>query len=313
MHASGLKKVFGILSAFAAMGLMSACGQSRYQPVVAENVFAPAHKVDDSATSEVQTLFANQPKSASAPTYARTSSPASPSTASGTSATAARGPVPVVTRPRVLPVVGTQQASYNCAVAPTTQAQLAAYQRYCAVARPSGQFRATPTPADAPSRPVFVSRSFNCTMEPSNKAELTFFRAHCLAAVAAPIKAPVNTQVAARPVPQAVSPRTAAPQAQVSTRTLTLPLPRPRPFVQVAARPAVSAPVRVSVPAPAAVPASVQASQQPLLTGSFQPSTDSLSNPAAPTAPAAETAAAYDCNILPTTREELERYQVSCS
>ena len=317
MHATVLKRASGIIIALAAMGLLSACGQSRYQPVIAEDVFAPAYKVDDRATAEVQTLFTDQPESTSKATYSRTAQNTSGS-ASSTSSASQRAE-PVVTRPRVLPVGSSLQTRYNCAVAPTTQEQFAAYQHYCTnLLRPSTrtQVAAQPTPANAPSRPVFVSRSFNCTMEPQNKAELTFFRAHCLAAVAAPIKAPVNTQVAARPttaVEPAVAVASTAPQAQASTRTLTLPLPRPRPHVQVAARPAVSAPVRVSMPAPTAVPASVQVSQQPLLTGSFQPSTDSLSNSLAPAAPAAETAAAYDCDILPTTREDLERYQVSCS
>ena len=314
MHATVLKKASGIMVALAAMGLLSACGQSRYQPVIAEDVFAPAYKVDDRATAQVQTLFTDQPESTSKATYSRTAQNTG-GTASSTSSASTRAE-PVVTRPRVLPVGSSPQTRYNCAVAPTTQEQFAAYQRYCTnLLRPSSQAQvaAQPTPANAPSRPVFVSRSFNCTMEPRNKAELTFFRAHCLAAVAAPIKAPVNTQVAAQPT-TAVAPTgvtaAAAPQASGSTRTLSLPIPRPRPRVTVANRP----PAVQNAPIPAPVRSSTASnSQQPLLTGSFQPSTDSTAAQAAPAAPAEAASAPYDCNILPTTREELELYQVSCS
>ena len=72
MHATVLKRASGIIVALAAMGLFSACGQSRYQPVIAEDVFAPAYKVDDRATAEVQTLFTDQPESTSKATYSRT-------------------------------------------------------------------------------------------------------------------------------------------------------------------------------------------------------------------------------------------------
>jgi len=314
MHATVLKRASGIIVALAAMGLFSACGQSRYQPVIAEDVFAPAYKVDDRATAEVQTLFTDQPESTSKATYSRTAQ----NTSGGASSTssASQRAEPVVTRPRVLPVGSSPQTRYNCAVAPTTQEQFAAYQHYCTnLLRPSTQpqVAAQPTPANAPSRPVFVSRSFNCTMEPRNKAELTFFRAHCLAAVAAPIKAPVNTQVAAQPSTAAAAPArvaaATAPQASASTRTLSLPIPRPRPLVTVANRP----PAVQNAPIPAPVPSSLASSQQPLLTGSFQPSTDSTAAQSAPTAPAEAASAPYDCNILPTTREELEQYKVSCS
>ena len=313
MHATVLKKASGIIVALAALGLLSACGQSRYQPVMAEDVFAPAYKVDDRATAEVQTLFTDQPATGSKATYSRTAQNTGGTTSSTSSA--AQRAEPVVTRPRVLPVGSSPQTRYNCAVAPTTQEQFAAYQHYCTnLLRPStqAQVAAQPTPANAPSRPVFVARSFNCTMEPQNKAELTFFRAHCLAAVAAPIKAPVNTQVAARPataVAPAVAVASAAPQAQISTRTLSLPIPQPRPLVTVANRP----PAPPATPVPAAAPSSSASSQQPLLTGSFQPSTEGTAAQAAPTAPAEAASAPYDCNILPTTREELEQYQVSCS
>ena len=314
MHATALKRASGIIVALAAMGLFSACGQSRYQPVIAEDVFAPAYKVDDRATAEVQTLFTDQPESTSKATYSRTAQ----NTSGGASSTssASQRAEPVVTRPRVLPVGSSPQTRYNCAVAPTTQEQFAAYQHYCTnLLRPSSQAQvpAQATPANAPSRPVFVSRSFNCTMEPRNKAELTFFRAHCLAAVAAPIKAPVNTQVAAQPSTAAAAPArvaaATAPQASASTRTLSLPIPRPRPLVTVANRP----PAVQNAPIPAPVPSSSASSQQPLLTGSFQPSTDSTATQSAPTAPAEAASAPYDCNILPTTREELEQYKVSCS
>ena len=199
------------------MGLLSACGQSRYQTVIPEDVFAPAYKVDDQATAEVQTLFTDQPETSKA-TYSRTSQTTNGGTASTAGVSASSRAEPVVTRPRVLPVSASPKTRYNCAVAPTTQEQFAAYQHYCTnLLRPStqAQVAAQPTPANAPSRPVFVARSFNCTMEPQNKAELTFFRARCLAAVAAPIKAPVYTQVAARPttvVAPAVAVAPAAPQ-----------------------------------------------------------------------------------------------------
>ena len=314
MHATVLKKASGIIVALAAMGLLSACGQSRYQPVIAEDVFASAYKVDDQATAEVQTLFTDQPETSKA-TYSRTSQTTNGGTASTAGVSASSRAEPVVTRPRVLPVSASPKTRYNCAVAPTTQEQFAAYQHYCTnLLRPStqAQVAAQPTPANAPSRPVFVARSFNCTMEPQNKAELTFFRARCLAAVAALIKAPVYTQVAARPttaVAPAVAVAPAAPQAQISTRTLSLPIPQPRPLVTVANRP----PAPQATPVPAAAPSPSASSQQPLLTGSFQPSTDGTAAQAAPTAPAEAASAPYDCNILPTTREELEQYQVSCS
>ena len=72
MHSTVLKKASRIIVALAAMGLLSACGQSRYQTVIAEDVFAPAYKVDDRATAEVQTLFTDQPETSKA-TYSRTS------------------------------------------------------------------------------------------------------------------------------------------------------------------------------------------------------------------------------------------------
>ena len=129
MHATVLKRASGIIVALAAMGLFSACGQSRYQPVIAEDVFAPAYKVDDRATAEVQTLFTDQPESTSKATYSRTAQ----NTSGGASSTssASQRAEPVVTRPRVLPVGSSPQTRYNCAVAPTTQEQFAAYQHYC--------------------------------------------------------------------------------------------------------------------------------------------------------------------------------------
>ena len=81
MHATFLKKASGIIVALAAMGRLSACGQSRYQPVIAEDVFAPAYKVDDRATAEVQTLFTDQPETSKA-TYSRTSQTTNGGTAS---------------------------------------------------------------------------------------------------------------------------------------------------------------------------------------------------------------------------------------
>ncbi len=72
MHATVLQRASGTIVALAAMGPLSACGQSRYQPVIAEDVFAPAYKVDDRATAQVQTLFTDQPESTSKATYSRT-------------------------------------------------------------------------------------------------------------------------------------------------------------------------------------------------------------------------------------------------
>lgn len=319
MHRTVFTKALSFSVALVALGLLSACGQSRYQPVIAENVFAPATRVEDPATAEVQNLFANQ-QAAAGPTYSRSNQPSIPPS---------QAPVPVVTRPQMVPITGKQQPSYNCAVAPTTQAQYEAYQAYCAYAvRQTTRLQSEPTPIDAPSRPVFVSRSFDCTMELSNKAELTFFRAHCLAAVAAPIKVPVNTQVAAQPSPgPMIGVSTAAPtivparQQPVATTSVgsaqtavpPMPVPKSRPTTSLTAwRPVVQS------PQPAVVQPISQsgntAAQQPLLTGSFQPANlTEVQRPA--TAPVAATAvvAPYDCDILPTTRNELALYQSSCS
>ena len=146
-----------------------------------------------------------------------------------------------------------------------------------APARKAQVVPAQPTPANAPSRPVFVSRSFNCTMEPQNKAELTFFRAHRLA-VAAPIKAPVNTQVAARPplplhqrVVAGSNSATGAVSARGRSARRSHSLTR---WSRSQNRHASGA----DAPVPAPVPSSSASSQQPLLTGSFQPSSDSSSS-----------------------------------
>lgn len=233
---------------------LAACGQSRNQDVVAEDIFAPAVETDDVAIDTVQTVF-DDPFAAEAQliTDAGDGGELDPFIQQQTALTDATVPVvPVMTAPvyqEQMPVVQQpiiqQPPQFNCGIAPTSKSQLMMFRQYCGgIAPQGGGFggQGGLSGVGAPAQQVFMSPSFDCGMSPSSKAELAYFRANCLGAVAAPIAAPQSAPVAIEPQQQFVE-----------------------EFVEEV----------------------IEAAPEP-------------------------TPESYDCNILPTSRAELELYQQFC-
>lgn len=255
------------LKAGAALSLiltLAACGMSRHQDVVAEDIFAPAVGTDDAAIDSVQTIF-DDPFAPEAQLITDTAQrdasggELDPFVQERTELTDATVEViPVASAPIYQPqmpviqqvAVTPQSGAFNCAVAPTSKSKLMMFRQACGGIAPqgagyqSGGYQAEDSLAGIgqPAQQVFMSPSFDCAMNPSSKAELAYFRANCLAAVSAPVPAPARSRVAVEPPPAVIE-----------------------AFVEEV----------------------VEATPEPALE-------------------------AYDCNILPTSRAELELYQKFC-
>jgi len=271
-----LTTTFNVGAAVFAVLALSACGQSRNEDVIAEDIFAPAVGTDDVAIDTVQTVFDDPfaPEAQLITDAGGNGGEFDPFLDEQTALTDASVPVvPVMTAPvfeETMPpqmqyaeapqmqYAQPQAPSFNCGIAPSSKSQLMMFRQYCGGIAPQGGGFGGQAPqimgANDPAQQVFMSQGFDCSRNPSSKAELAFFRANCLQNVGAPISAPAGAPVAIEPPQQFV-------EQFVDNIVEGVPIGEGLPGFE---------------DLPTAAPQS------------------------------------YDCNILPTSRTELELYQQFC-
>lgn len=233
-----LTTLFHVGAAAIAIFALSACGQSRNDDVIAEDIFAPASDTGDDAIDDIQTVF-DDPFADEAQLITDTLSsdlgseldplidqayaddpftddpfaddPFADDVFMDEQTGLTSGMVaisPVVNQPiyqQAMPVnYQTGQGTFDCRMTPSSKSQLMLFRQYCGGIAPSGAGYESDTGprvygSNAPAQQVFFSPDFDCSQNPRSKAELAFYRANCLSQVAAPIVAPEVVPVAVAP------------------------------------------------------------------------------------------------------------------
>ena len=159
-----LTTTFNVGAAVFAVLALSACGQSRNEDVIAEDIFAPAVGTDDVAIDTVQTVFDDPfaPEAQLITDAGGNGGEFDPFLDEQTALTDASVPVvPVMTAPvyeETMPpqmqyaeapqmqYAQPQAPSFNCGIAPSSKSQLMMFRQYCGGIAPQGdivQHRAT--------------------------------------------------------------------------------------------------------------------------------------------------------------------------
>ncbi len=226
-----LTTIFHVGAAIIAVLALSACGQSRNEDVVADDIFAPASDTGDDSIDDIQTVFddpfadeANLVTDAfpsdlgseldplidqayADDTFADDPFADDPFLAEETGMTSGSvSIVPVVNQPiyqQAMPVgFHSGAGTFNCSMTPSSKSQLMLFRQYCGGVAPSGYDDDTGPRvygANEPAQQVFFSPDFDCSQNPRSKAELAFYRANCLSNIGAPIVSPEVVPVAVAP------------------------------------------------------------------------------------------------------------------